>query len=320
MNVNPELFRDSTKPAAGNYYLRKYIPKLLNTGDIDGIYVDSLYRWGNWYNHRKDHFEYEEYPLTYNPDNKKVAIHNSSGHVWFLVALKALLKKKYVFGNGVRANSFFEAARLDVLTCEFGFNETVDYSYLRVFAYQKPVCRTTYFYRYPMGEYDERDITEDVGGELEYYFKSTVLFGFFGTLRIPVKQEKDGTLGIRACDYKIANTSVVQRLIWKYVPYMRLLSNAGWEPVTWVRCKNKGIRIERYGRNKKQYLALLNTNKRAVSVSLDIVNREMFPKCRKVSDVLNRETFALARTDNKHRISLSMSPKMLRIVEFKPAK
>jgi hypothetical protein len=55
----------------------------------------------------------------------------------------------------------------------------------------------------------------------------------------------------------------------KYIPVIREISKAGWEPIPYARCRQKSIRIERYGRiepSKPTYLTLYNAGLRARTI------------------------------------------------------
>jgi hypothetical protein len=58
-------------------------------------------------------------------------------------------------------------------------------------------------------------------------------------------------------------------LFMKYIPVIREISKAGWEPIPYARCRQKSIRIERYGRiepSKPTYLTLYNAGLRARTI------------------------------------------------------
>ncbi|CAA9364109.1 MAG: hypothetical protein AVDCRST_MAG93-7841, partial [uncultured Chloroflexia bacterium] len=54
LNPNPNLAPPS--PTIAQYMLDQHVPLLLRSAKVDGIYVDSLEAWGNFYNHRRAHF------------------------------------------------------------------------------------------------------------------------------------------------------------------------------------------------------------------------------------------------------------------------
>jgi hypothetical protein len=61
-------------------------------------------------------------------------------------------------------------------------------------------------------------------------------------------------------------------LFKKYVPIIRALSKAGWQPITHARSSDPAVRIERYGdaANGSCYFTLLNTSTEERTVSVNI--------------------------------------------------
>ncbi len=82
MNVNPAIPTNGAKFNAGTEILDECRRWLANPSWA-GIYVDSLYRWGEYINYRKDHFPYAKYGLTYGPDGRP-CLDNSLDHLAFL--------------------------------------------------------------------------------------------------------------------------------------------------------------------------------------------------------------------------------------------
>src|SRR5207249_990182 len=87
--------------------------KWLATGNYDGIYTDSLYRWGTYLNYRREHFAASRYGLTYGPDGKP-CLSNALEHLVWLDEVGQLChaQGKTISANGVRDICFFHAHRL----------------------------------------------------------------------------------------------------------------------------------------------------------------------------------------------------------------
>jgi hypothetical protein len=60
----------------------------------------------------------------------------------------------------------------------------------------------------------------------------------------------------------------------KYIPVIKQISGAGWEPVTWASCNSEGVRIERFGSAGNLFFTVRNNSDQFASgiVAIDIQN------------------------------------------------
>ncbi len=56
----------------------------------------------------------------------------------------------------------------------------------------------------------------------------------------------------------------------KYIPLIRQVSTAGWQPITLARSSNPNVFVERYGRPPTTYFTLRNMTDQSVSTTLSL--------------------------------------------------
>ncbi|CAA9313531.1 MAG: hypothetical protein AVDCRST_MAG93-5373, partial [uncultured Chloroflexia bacterium] len=170
LNPNPNLGPPS--PTIAQYMLDQHVPLLLRSAKVDGIYVDSLEAWGNFYNYRRAHFASARIPLTYQKDRQRPALYNSFSHQEYLWELRRRLHAtdKVLMGNGISETRAFNAFALDVICAERTFESLLNHesrlAYYRMIARQKPVLLMIY-----EGWEREQDV--------ERMWKWALLYGLF---------------------------------------------------------------------------------------------------------------------------------------------
>lgn len=109
---------------------------------FDGIYVDSVRKWGRFRNVRRAHLQARTWPLSFEAEDGPVYARNKVGLVKFLDELKARLESrgKRIFVNGLDRSTPFAAFRADVVATECSRLDCM--SALRFYAYRKPVAIT----------------------------------------------------------------------------------------------------------------------------------------------------------------------------------
>lgn len=264
LDPNPELFRNSPKMTIAKYSLNFYIPQFLKAmPDIAGIYFDSMGRWADYLNYRQEDFKYAQYPLSIDIKGNPV-IPNVISHYEYLRAARKYLhdRDKLVFANGVAfsdaklpnghddydaekgTSRFFIAALCDLATCESGAKTLMKNMILyRTYMGSKPYAVVAY----------QHEPTSD----MEKYFKRGLEMDVFTSMSC---RKSDPTDAVNA-----------KLLHDKYLPLMKLLYNAGWEPITGVK-GSYGIYCERYGDSTKDniYVAVFNDTNAAKHLSLTI--------------------------------------------------
>ena len=223
--------------------------------NVDGIYFDSMeWNWHNDLNYRGEHFKYTNYPLTFSKDVGKPAIWNftSEFEIMKKVADEMHSQGKLVMGNGHAWNPF-PAANLDLFGAELSWYSSGDHDtraldFKRAISFQKPIVfllneglNDTAFTGFPFKGY-------------EIYFEKLLAYGFF-----PSFFSEDAS-----SDPYWQDSAKVERgrpFFKKYIPIIKQISQAGWQPVTYATTNLKTIRIERFGEGKKLFFTIRNNGK-----------------------------------------------------------
>jgi hypothetical protein len=226
--------------------------------NVDGIYFDCLeWHWHYDLNYNRSHFEYTDYPLTFSSSLEvpRPAIWCYSSDYKFVskVADEMHRAGKYVMGN-----SFcwipFAAGALDVFGSELSWYIPADmkmarFQFARALARQKPVV-------FLLNEgMDDTVFAQPPYGGYRTYFEKMLFYGFF-----PSFFSVNATSHIYWADS--AKYSQGRPFFKKYIPLIKIISEAGWQPVTFARLSNPGVRIERFGAagDNSIYFTLYNPN------------------------------------------------------------
>ena len=223
--------------------------------NVDGIYFDSMeWNWHNDLNYRREHFKYTNYPLTFSRDVGKPTIWNftSEFEIMKKVADEMHSQGKLLMGNGHAWNPF-AAANLDLFGAELSWYSSGDHDtraldFKRAISFQKPIVfllneglNDTAFTGFPFKGY-------------EIYFEKLLAYGFF-----PSFFSEDAS-----SDPYWQDSAKVERgrpFFKKYIPIIKQISQAGWQPVTYATTNLKTIRIERFGEGKKLFFTIRNNGK-----------------------------------------------------------
>ena len=215
---------------------------------VDGVYFDSV---GNWpdisaEDHRTEHFQYATFPLTFSYATGKPVISGLSAMAEYM----AFIREK---GFVTMANSdpdyiWFAAPYLDMLGAGENFGE---------------------------GVADDEALSHD--RSIAYH--KSVSFGNSGMLRAPAEEaEKRFRLLLFYHVYPgifSGGPEALERarpLYRKYIPLMREMGRAGWEPIPWASADDPSLLVERYGQGASGpvYFALRNPTGTAIASTLSI--------------------------------------------------
>jgi len=292
LNPNPRLHEVTGKPTIGAYMLEYYVPLMLSSPFIDGVYVDSLYLWGGYNNFRREHFSAATIPLTYHAGSGRPALSNSSSQLEYLWELRRRLHSagKILMGNGVYSNQPFIVFALDVIGAEREFETLLSdeslLAFYRAAAHRKPVLQMVY-----TGWNDERSVAAMWKWALLYclFVCSGPLEGLYVVSPIEVQYQR------------------------RYAPILLRLANAGWQPITGVRVADVAVRVERYGDEHGIYLVVYNTARAATVVEL-VVDEEapLWAGDAQVDDLLTGRPIRL------HSRRLALAADELRVLHIRP--
>ena len=277
--------------------------------ELDGTYLDSFEMASTDQNYRREHWAYDDIPLTFSLGSRKVC---SLGifHAYGFereIARRMHEQGKLLFANGVLWNYSFPAPPLDVLGTETNWAQGGKYvpesdeimNFRRALCYQKPyllLLNTDYKAFRPEW--------------VELYFKRCAFYAVFPSF-----------FSHNAADDPYwQNPALYNRdrpLFRKYIPLIATLSAAGWEPVTGVRVESEGkVYIERYGSDlgKGVYLALLNDGDQAAEYALKMEAVAPLTSVARAHDLLTGDDLAVTKAGERVTIKGVLEPQGVRVL------
>ncbi|UCH34582.1 MAG: hypothetical protein JSV65_19005, partial [Armatimonadota bacterium] len=220
---------------------------------VSGTYIDSMEMGCEYLNFRREHWRDVEIPLVFEPATGRCGQALIFGTYEFIAECARRMHdaEKLMFANGALWRYAQFAALLDVMGTETNWlrdgelhPQSDDVMMLRRgLCYQKPYCLLM------NSEYDKfpREYTER-------YFRHCLFYGIF-----------PGFFSHNAADDPYwARPTLYNRdreLFKRYMPLIREIARAGWEPVTHARSDDPEVYVERYGpRQGVVYLTVMNAS------------------------------------------------------------
>jgi hypothetical protein len=234
--------------------------------NVDGIYFDSMeWNWHHDLNYREDHFAFTDYPLTFSGSTAKPAIWNFASEYEFMkkIADEMHSQGKLAMGNGHGWNPF-ATANLDLFGAELSWYASDAHNvdaldFKRAISFQKPIV-------FLLNEgLNDKAFTEAPYHGYEIYFEKMLAYGFFPSF-FSVDASNDPYWKDHV---KIENGRPFFR---KYIPVIKEIAGAGWEPVTFATADRKELRVERFGNafDKNIFFTVRNNGEEDVSCVLSI--------------------------------------------------
>lgn len=286
LNANPWLFEGEEKETVGRTLLDFVAAQQDEIPALDGTYVDSLGAWGNFDNFRREHFSAERVPLSYDNLTGRPIIPNRFTLLEFLYELGDLLHErgKLLFANGVHPNRRFHAMNLDILGVEG--HGRLDQK--RTMAGSKPFLLLIYR-------------IENDPAEMERWFNRCTAWGIWPSF---------GNMAVFNTPEKYAPVLALNN---RYVPALRTITAAGWQPVTHATAP-EGVIMERWGTGADAafYLTLFSEDATKATVAIDTaalgIGGELL-----VRDLLSDEQFTCSRG----RMTLPLRAQRVRVLEVR---
>jgi hypothetical protein len=231
-------------------------------GILDGEYIDSFESRGVYSNFRQDHFPFSRLPLTFDKTTRRVVL----PQIWSNYELAKKISddihgiNRYVMANSALLRWGFPAHLFDIMGSERGWVHNGAFlpdqdSLLNLWR--------TYSYRKPYAVLQNGDLTSFNQAMVEEYFQYCTFYGIY-----PSFFTHDGGV-----------TNYWNRPDWyerdraahvKYIPIIKDLNQAGWEPVTGASSGNGAVYVERYGSGESFYLTLRNATTGAVNTTVAV--------------------------------------------------
>jgi hypothetical protein len=203
---------------------------------FDGVYLDSVgagetwicHKWADLENYRRYHWQYTDHPLVFSYSSSEPVLLGMFSMCEYIDFISKDMhdKNKFVMANIFGGYDKYAYA-LDMSGSEIWALESDEQSsYRRTLSYHKPISNLLS---------NPNDI--DTHEEMETYINSELFYGIFPSVA------QVGTT-------YFWNHSVYENyrdLYKKYIPIIKTISAAGWEPIPYSTCDNPNIEFERYG-------------------------------------------------------------------------
>ncbi len=237
--------------------------------NVDGIYFDSMeWNWHHDLNYRSEHFKFTDYPLTFSKKVARSAIWNFTSEYKFMKKISDEMHSqgKLAMGNGHGWNPF-AAANLDLFGAELSWYSSGDHNtealdFKRAISFQKPIV-----FLLNEGLNDDAFTKAPYKG-YEIYFEKLMAYGFF-----PSFFSTDASNDPYWQDHKKIENG--RPFFKKYIPIIKQIAAAGWEPVTGAVSNMGSIRIERFGNTGKLFFTVRNNGKEDATCVLSIDSNEL---------------------------------------------
>jgi hypothetical protein len=276
-------------------------------GEQDGEYLDSLEGYVTTdLNFRREHFRYTTVPLTFASDTKEPALFKGLAVFEFTKWLSQEIHgmHKLMFANGVPYRFSFLCPWLDVLGTET--------DWLREGKYSPPADSQMSFWRTMSGakpylllmntDYDK--FTPEL---VEKYFQRSLFYGMF-----PSMFSHNAAENPYWQNPKWYNRD--RQLFKRYIPIIKQVAEAGWQPVTWVTSADPNIHVERFGpaSNGTLFLSFLNDSgqRRTAEIRFDLERLGI------KRDSAARNLLTGATTRVREAQTLTLQPQEATVLEF----
>jgi hypothetical protein len=247
MNPNPEIAASAERPTRGylNYNAdmakRLYGTEASRTQGVqDGEYLDSLESWSDVLDFRPENLAGSPYPLTFETDSRRTTLPQWFSTHTFTRYLRDDLhnRGKLLMANAVPIRYTVYTAILDVMGIEVnwlngsgGYDPETD----EVMSLRRTMSGTKPYLLLMNTDFDRFD-----NSMVERYFKTSMFYGIFPSMFSANAAEHPYWEAPKWYDRD-------RSLFKKYIPIIKKLSSAGWEPITYARSTNPDIYVERFG-------------------------------------------------------------------------
>jgi hypothetical protein len=233
-------------PAKGAYEFGRALAAI--KAGASGVYVDSMEGWGELLDYDRDHWRTSQFPLTFDLASKKVALLNFWGTVAWVKKMSDTLHQRgqVLMGNDAFYRRWQMAAYVDVPGREYTWVdkegkltpvEEERYLFFRAMSGPKPYLMLM------NNRYEDASV-------MEPYFQRSLFYAVF-----PSMFQGHAEMNETAYFSNPAWYNRDRALFVKYIPLIRKLDEAGWEPVPLATVDPPEVRIERYGSFEKGNLA-----------------------------------------------------------------
>ena len=233
-----------------------------STPNLGGEFVDGFALQGADIDFRVEHFAAADSPLTFRTSDRRVGIGELFATTEFSRWLAADIhgRGKMTMGNGVLHFWPWGADLFDIMGVEVNwmaggsFQPYTDdqLSYYRTLSYQRP-------YNLLMNT----DFDQFTSALVERYFQASLFYGLYPSM-----------FSANSYSSRYWETSSLydrdRPLFKRYIPLIRRLNTAGWQPVTFAASSNTNVYVERFGNGPNPHFTLRNMLETPVNVTLTL--------------------------------------------------
>jgi hypothetical protein len=283
---------------------------------VNGIALDSLLsssKWPTLENYRAEHLKYTDNPLVFSYNTGKPVILNVFSQYECIDRISNELHNESqflaanIFGNAYN----FYAHLLDITGSEIGdFESDYDSSYRRTLSSKKTISNIL---QWKWG--NSPPISHD---EMENYITQSTFYGIFPYIS---KEGGNGTWYGEGTYW--LNSTLYERdrnLFKKYIPIIKNLSKAGWEPILYAYSDNNKIFIERYGNLDTFLFYTLRTETGSVQTGTININLTKFNIANSanivVDDILSNSTSVVELNNGNINFNVTITPKSVSIYKI----
>jgi len=305
LNPNPELPSGPARPtrASAAYTvadaIQRYGPDAARSnGALDGEYLDSLEGWSDVLDYRPASLQASPYPIPFETDTRAPVVPQWYSTHTFTRFLRDDLhnRGKLLMANSVPVRFSIFAPLLDIMGIEVNWldgngrwrpesDETL--SMRRTLSFRKPylLLQNTNFNRFS-------------SPIVEKYFQRCLFYGIY-----PSMFSADAATNPYWESPSLYNRD--RPLFKKYIPIIKHLSAAGWEPITWAASDNPKVYVERYG---PRMFTVLNDSRSAQNsaITIDLAGLHVAESGVRAVDVKTGEDLKAAVDGKQLRISLNL--------------
>lgn len=313
-NPNPYIPGNSEAKMSWNEELQRRLYGPDAKGEQDGEYLDSLEAYVTAdENFRREHFHYVTIPLTFSTSSKKPVIHKAMSVYEFSKWLARNVHKmgKLMFANSVPHRFAFLCPFFDVMGTETNWvgsdgswkpASDSSMNLKRTMCYQKP-------YLFLMNTRYEGFPPEFV----EKYFQRSLFYGMY-----PSMFSHNASQDVYWNAPEFYNRD--RHLFKRYIPMIKKVGEAGWEPVTYAVTDSDTIYIERFGPDDQGnvYFTILNNSTQSQETKITIMSDELkLADIKNVTDLISEEQLSVKKDGEELKIKAEMLPEQVRLFAFK---
>lgn len=226
LDPSPYLRRkEGVELPPGPRTIENYLRMIESIPALDGAYIDSVSAWATReLDYRREHFYAVRHNFTYDPESKRIVAPGKYYTYDFLLELGRALHPlgKWVFTNIHNTmDTFLLYTVSDVPGIESSITDHRRFAYIRSASYHKPALLLNFLNL--MG-FDQR-------AKHDYHWRMAVLYGLYPSIG-------------RRCDEAYELYGDLYR---RFMPSLKRISAAGWEPVTNATLEPAGPSLERFG-------------------------------------------------------------------------